>query len=147
MRILLVTYCILAIAVCITGCVWLARVQAREQARLNGLQSQLEGIARSADDAQLDMNSLELQQRQNRASYTPQQAVEMSVTVQDAQAKYDGLLAQVRAAQSTASSSEQLVKRRQVWYVPIIGFGLLHFLGIFYFISPERKSSRRRRQD
>jgi hypothetical protein len=94
--------------------------------------------AQSREQAsQLEFRQLESEQQAGRATYSPQQTVEMSYKVQEAKDEYETAMAQVSRLEPEVQQLDAQTERTFLWLIPLIAVGLLHIVLAMMF-RPQR---------
>lgn len=147
LRVVLVTYCLLAIATLVVLLILNLRSVRAMQDQVGPGEVVLRQRTSAAHRAEAEYHDLETAQRKERANYTGPQAIESGTAVLLAKQQMVTARRQKLEAEQALTMLHQQLEKQLLWFVPLVGLLLIHLLGVL-LVSPHgprasRSGSRR----
>jgi hypothetical protein len=134
-------YALLAILV-LASSLALATLSARRLgSQLAELKPQLAQLVSAEEGLKSKLQQMEAQQQHDRALYTPQQAVQASYAVQEAQSAWETANAERGSKETEVTTLQQGAQRMLLLCLPL-GIGLLMHLLLVWMLWPRRVISK-----
>jgi len=128
-RPVLFVYCIVAVVVLLSLCVWVFYLSQVEGKQLTGLNERLLDAQTQVNIRHRQWSDLASEQRAHRADYQGQEAIAASIAVQKAEQEYLDANGAVNELKHEVDARTAAAERRTLLLVPLIALGLLHVVG------------------
>lgn len=132
-RVLLFAYCLLALAGLV---IWLFALTGQVKTANHSMQ-EAQAQLNVADDALTKgsdyLKTLTREQRESRLESTPQEAIELSATIQKIQQSVEEARTAAARSQALVDAYQDNSRRLQLRFVPIIALLIAHIVGAFVF--------------
>lgn len=128
-RAVLFVYCIVAVVVLLSLCVWVFYLSQVEGKQLTGLKERVLDAETQVNIRHRMWSDLASEQREHRADYGGQEAIVSSIAVQKAEDEYLDATREMNELKKQLDERTAAAERRILLLVPLIALGLLHIVG------------------